>query len=279
MKGETSLPLVTPEFREEICSRATIENGAAAKLRQIKPKIKLDPRAKPIMAEELEQQINAALAQYEDRKLWKEWGLDNLRKQGNAILMYGPPGTGKTTIFEYMAKRLGKGMLRLNMKDVGGKAPGHTERMVAGIFTEGRQNGDRPIFIDECEAILWDRGRAGSDSMWMVGVIDELLMQIATYKGLIGLCTNRVDIIDPALKDRCFAVLEVGMPEHKERVLIWKQKIPVRFPLKLTTVQFQELANANLSGRAIETAIVREASLAITQKRLPTFDGLLQACK
>jgi hypothetical protein len=40
------------------------------------------------------------------------------------------------------------------------------------------------IAIDECEAILWDRGRAGASAMWMLEVIDELLVQIGKYPGI-----------------------------------------------------------------------------------------------
>lgn len=234
---------------------------------------------KPIMSPALEREIDAALAQFTNKSKWKEWGMDILRKQGNMVLLYGPPGTGKTTIAEYMSKRVHRGMITLNMKDVGGKAPGHTERMVSQTFQTARVEGGKTIFMDECEAIVWDRGRAGSDSMWMVGVIDELLMQCAKYPYLIVAATNRDDIIDPALKDRCFACLQVGMPEEPERVRLWEQKIPARFPLQLTQVQRERLAEFKLSGRQIENAIVHEASNALTLNRKPMFSTLIRVCE
>ena len=234
-------------------------------------------RNKPVMSASLELEIESALAQYSHKIKWVHWGMDVLRKNGNMVLLFGPPGGGKTCIATYMSKRVNKGMLTLNMKDVGGKAPGHTERMVHEKFYEARVNGMKTIFLDECEAILWDRGRAGSDSMWMVGVIDELLMQIAKYPGLIVAATNRDDIIDPALISRCFAVLQVGNPEVPEREKLWMQKIPDRFPVQLTKVQAERLAEFKLNGRAIETAIVREASMSIVEGREPSFKGLLDA--
>lgn len=242
-------------------------------------KTKIIIAKKPIMAPALELEIESALAQYEQKGKWTEWGMDCLRKQGNMVLLYGPPGTGKTVIAEYMSKRCGRGMVTLNMKDVGGKAPGHTERMVHEVFLSGRTGGGKTIFMDECEAIVWDRGRAGSDSMWMVGVIDEILMQTARYPYLIVAATNRDDIIDPALRSRCFAALQIGMPESPERVRLWRQKMPERFPLKLTTVQIEQLAEYPLVGRDIETCIVREASTAIVEKREPRFHGLIEQCK
>lgn len=233
---------------------------------------------KPIMSPALEAEIEASLAQYTQRTKWEQWGMDSLRKQGNMVLLYGEPGTGKTVIAEYMSKRLSKGMVTLNMKDVGGKAPGHTERMVHEVFYTARVGGNKTIFMDECEAVVWDRGRAGSDSMWMVGVIDEILMQTAKYKGLIVAATNREDIIDPALKSRCFAALHVGMPGAPERERIWMQKIPPRFPVQLTKTNAERLSEFEITGRDIETAIVRAASTAIVEKREPKYLDLVNAC-
>jgi len=242
-------------------------------------KVKITIANKPIMSPEIEDEVEAALAQFTNKQRWVEWGMDTIRKQGNMVLLYGPPGTGKTKIAEYMSKRCGRGMDTLNMKDVGGKAPGHTERMVHETFTQARLNGMKTVFMDECEAVVWDRGRAGSDSMWMVGVIDEILMQVAKYPGLVVAATNREDIIDPALKSRCFAALQIGMPGYAERVRLWQCKIPKRFPMQLTTAQCEKLSEFEVSGRAIENSIVHEASHAIKHKRLPEFIGLVKQVK
>ena len=260
-------------------TKADIEDdilqSCKSKIRRTKTITKLDPNQKPIMAPELEEEVEAALVQYTQRHLWKDWGMDYLGMSGAAVLFEGPCGTGKTTIARYMSKRVGKGILPLNMKDVGGKAPGHTERMISEHFDKAKIDGNKTIFIDECEAILWDRSKAGSDSMWMVGVIDELLMRVAEYKGLIIFATNRPEIVDPALKDRCFAVLQIPMPEYKQRLALWKQKIPTRFPLHPTTAQLEQLATLQMSGRQIENTIKREASFAIRGGRKPTFASML----
>lgn len=234
---------------------------------------------KPIMSPEIEEEIEAALAQFTHKDKWVDWGMDTLRKQGNMVLLEGPPGCGKTKIAEYMSKRVGRGMTTLNMKDIGGKAPGHTERMTSEVFSQARLNGGQTVFMDECEAVTWDRGRAGSDSMWMVGVIDEILMQTAKYPYLVVAATNRVDIVDPALRSRCFAVLQITMPGFAERVRLWEQKIPRRCPLQLTLAQREKLAEFEISGRAIENAIVHEASHSIRYKRLPEFSGLIRQVK
>lgn len=236
-------------------------------------------RNKPIMSATLEQDVEDALAQYTKRTLWEKWGMHDLRKCGNLVLLEGPPGTGKTTIAHYMSKRVGRGCVTLNMKDIGGKAPGQTERMVEDTFSRAKREGGKTIFMDEVEAVMWNRNRAGSDSMWMVGVIDEILMQISTCKSLIVAASNIPDIVEDAFKDRCFAILQVGLPEGPERLRLWKQKIPPQFPINPTQIQFEQLAQLALTGRQIENAIVHEASRAITQDREPSFKSLLEAAK
>lgn len=270
-------------MKKELIEIATLQDVAEAVKAKAPARrknfLRLSEKLKPIMSAAIEAEIEAVLSQYEDQAKWKEWGMDTLRKQGAAILMGGPPGTGKTTIAMYLSKRVGRGFASLNMKDVGGKAPGQTERTISEFFQRADINGKQTIFLDECEAILWDRKRAGSDSMWMVGVIDELLMQIAKYKGLVILATNQIETVDSALLDRCFAVLQIGRPEQPERMRLWEQKIPERFPLQLTHIQRESLSVFNLSGRQIENAIVREASKALAEKRNPSFQTLLQEVK
>lgn len=242
-------------------------------------KIKIAEKNKPVLSEELQAEIEAALQQYTMRGKWREWGMDTLRKNGNMIFLFGPPGTGKTTIAHYMAKRVGTGLATLNMKDIGGQAPGHTERMANQFFQTAKLAGNQTIFMDECEALVWDRSKANGSSMWMVGVINEILMQIVNYSGLIIAATNQNEMVDEAMRSRAFACLQIGLPAIEERMRIWRQKMPTRFPLQLTTSQIERLSDFELSGREIVNAIVREASKALTESRKPTFSSLVRICE
>lgn len=278
----SKLPMADNEDLQQLAREVTEERvncNVAKKVRATKLKVKISEKNKPIMTPETEMQVEQCMVMFQNRNKWKEWGMEYLREQGPSILLHGPPGTGKSSIAEYMAAKVGKGIVRLNMKDVGGKAPGHTERGVAQVFGQAKANANSTVYIDECEALLWDRSRAGSDAMWMVGVIDELLMQISKYKGLVILATNHFEILDTALVSRMLAVVEITKPEHPERVRLWMQKIPERFPLKLTRVQLEQLADIPLTGREIEMAIIQCASEAIVKEVLPTFESLCNVAK
>lgn len=226
---------------------------------------------KPIMSEALELEVNAAVVQYKERAKWRNWGLAHYRKQGAAILLWGPPGTGKTSIAVYLASRIKMGLRNLDISTFGSGTPGENERKIAEFFAESKRD-DKAIFIDECDSILWDRSKAGSDSMWMVAVINKLLAEISDFPHPMFLATNRMDTLDSALDRRLIAKIEIPRPGPYERRRIWEQKIPKTFPYQPTQIDLDELESFNLSGAEIENVIIRAASLAIATRKLPNFE-------
>ena len=230
---------------------------------------------KPILSPNIEQQLLSAVAQYKSLKMWREWGLSDLRSQGAAILLYGPSGTGKTSAAIYLSQLIGKGMHQLNMRTIGGKHPGDSERLIADVFNTARSRSST-IFMDECDAVLVDRAAVQGDSFYMVGVINEILTQMDTYKGLVILSTNRFEALDSALHRRILVSIKIDRPERQERRRLWEIKIPKKFPLQLTPIQLDILSELPLTGAEIESAIIKCASEAITKGSLPTFQTLQQ---
>ena len=232
---------------------------------------------KPIMSSDLERQVMNAVQMYSQRQLWKKWGMHTLRKQGAAILLEGPPGCGKTRIAEYLSLAIRKkGMKEISFADFGSHVPGENARQIRALFEYGKDNGDMTLFLDECEAILWDRSRAGATAMWMLEVIDELLVQVGKYPGLIILASNKSELLDTGLERRLIARIFVGVPEYRERQLLWRTKMPTALPLKLTPENIDKLSSLVVTGAEIEIAILEMASDALRAKKLPTFKKLLE---
>lgn len=230
---------------------------------------------KPIMSPALDAQVNNAVIQYSKKQKWQQWGLNRIRKQGAAILLKGPPGNGKTCIAEYLALKIRrKGLKELSFADFGSHIPGENSRQIRRIFKEAKENGLMTIFLDECDAVLWDRSKAGSTAMWMLEVIDELLVQIAKYPGLTILATNKDEILDASLYRRLLAVIHVGWPEKSERIRLWKDKLPEEFPLKLSIDELNTLATLQLSGAEIENAIIDYGSECLRTECKPTYQEL-----
>jgi SpoVK/Ycf46/Vps4 family AAA+-type ATPase len=232
---------------------------------------------KPIMSADVERQINNAATQYLKRAQWKKWGLHTIRSAGAAILLKGPPGCGKTKIAEYLAIKVRKkGIKEISFADFGSHIPGENSRQIRRIFEDAKDNDGMTIFLDECEAVLWDRSLAGATAMWMLEVIDELLVQVAKYPYLTILATNKDELLDSALYRRLLAVIEIGRPAQPERVKLWKTKMPEAFPLKLSLEELDDIATLQLTGAEIENAIIDYASDCIRRDiKKPNFKGLM----
>lgn len=229
------------------------------------------------MSAEVEAAVLDAVSMYVNRVKWTQWGMKSLRKQGAAILLKGPPGCGKTTIANYLSLSVRKkGMHEVSFADFGSHIPGENARQIKEVFKYGKENEWMTLFLDECEAMLWDRSRAGATAMWMLEVIDELLAQISKYQGLIILASNKDELLDYALDRRLLATIHVGIPNYSMRVALWKVKMPRTFPLKLTLEQIDKLSELVLTGAEIEIAIINCASEALRKKKNPTFATLQQ---
>lgn len=228
----------------------------------------LEPIQKPIMSEAVETDALDALTQYLHKDVWRQWGLNTLRKQGSAILLQGPPGTGKTTIARWLARKLKKGYKKLDVAAIGGGDPGQSEKGVRLFFDDARKRGNATVVLDECDNLLGSRIDI-SDDTWKLGTIEELMMQMNIYPGLVMCMTNHPEKLDPALADRFMSIIEVGSPDLSMRIRLWKQKWPEKYPLQPTEGHIKKLAKHELTGRQIETVIVRTSAYCIRKRIKP----------
>lgn len=119
-------------------------------------------------------------------------------KEGR-ILCYGPPGTGKTAFARHLAAELGMRLLEFRASDILGPFVGLTERNIAEAFRSARKEGAM-MLLDEIDSLL--RSREGAGHSWEVTQVNELLVQMEEFPGILIACTNFPDGLDSAAARR-----------------------------------------------------------------------------
>ena len=133
-------------------------------------------------------------------KLFKKVGI----KPPKGILLYGPPGTGKTLLAKAVASSTNSTFIEIVGSELVQKFIGEGAKLVNEIFQLAREKAPSVIFIDEIDALAATRVDIGTSGEREVQrTFMQLLAEIDGFKNLgnvkiIG-CTNREDILDPAI--------------------------------------------------------------------------------
>ncbi|KAJ8907653.1 hypothetical protein NDN08_007762 [Rhodosorus marinus] len=149
-------------------------------------------------------------------------------KPVGGILLHGPSGCGKSL----MANAAGAELLLANFIHVKpssllSKYLGDTEARIRSLFARARAMLPCVIFIDEIDSLCRKRD---SDEEFNLDrrIIGSLLTELdgiaGSRRAFILACTNRFDLIDPALlrPGRIDQLLEIPMPGFKNRKAVLK---------------------------------------------------------
>ncbi len=158
---------------------------------------------------------------------------DLFRKVGieppKGILLYGPPGTGKTLLAKAVAASTKSTFIEVVGSELVQKFIGEGAKLVKEIFQLAREKAPSIIFIDELDsiaAVRVDIGTSGEREVQRTFM--QLLAEIDGFDPLdnvkiIG-CTNRKDILDPAIvrPGRLDRLIRVPLPSEEARVEIFR---------------------------------------------------------
>jgi transitional endoplasmic reticulum ATPase len=111
------------------------------------------------------------------------------------ICLYGPPGTGKTEFARWLSEHLDMPLIIKRASDLLGSYLGQTEHKLAEAFSHAEQQSAL-LLIDEIDTLLFDRKQAAQS--WQVSMVNEMLTQMESYRGILIATTNLPESLDHA---------------------------------------------------------------------------------
>ncbi len=123
-----------------------------------------------------------------------------LSRQGQGrICLYGPSGTGKSAFAAWLARTLDRPLLLRTASDLLNSLVGGTEERITRMFQEARHS-KAVLLIDEADSFL--RSRQHAHQTWEVTQVNELLVRMEQFDGILLCATNRIDDLDAAVRRR-----------------------------------------------------------------------------
>lgn len=184
-----------------------------------------------------------------------------------------PTGTGKTLLARAVAHHTDCCFIRVSGSELVQKYIGEGSRMVRELFTMARQHAPSIVFMDEVDSIGSARGGSGGDSEVQRTML-ELLNQLDGFEPSqnikVLMCTNRIDILDPALLRPGRIDRKIEFPNPGEASRLHILKIHSRKMNLVRGINLKKVAAAMDGASGAETkAVCMEAGMfALRERRI-----------
>jgi len=198
------------------------------------------------------------------------------------ILLHGPPGTGKTLLAKAVAASTHSTFIEIVGSELVQKFIGEGAKLVKEIFQLAKEKAPSIIFIDELDAIAAKRIEIGTSGEREVQrTFMQLLAELDGFKPLgnvkvIG-CTNRKDILDPAVirPGRLDRLIEVPIPDIEGIEAIFKihtqnMKLDKNINKEKLFKLMKEFSGAEIKAVCTEAGYfaIRKKKVTISEKNL-----------
>lgn len=139
-----------------------------------------------------------------------------------SFCFYGAAGTGKSELARHLADEIGKPFLLRRASDLLSKWLGESEKQIAAMFSEARQQ-DAVLVLDEADSFLADR--RGAQRSWEITQVNELLTQMEAFEGIFVCTTNLMEKLDPASLRRFAFKLRFDPLTCDQRWFMFRQEL------------------------------------------------------
>lgn len=220
-----SRPDLANEIKKVLSERATTSEiarnrGAAVPLpvdldsrlellkREATPRVEPEPIWTPVVRMELETLLN-------ERERADELSVAGL-SPSRSVLLVGPPGLGKTLAARWLAEKLSRPLLTLDLASVMSSFLGKTGSNIRAVLDFARRQSC-VLLLDEFDAIAKRR-----DDIAEIGELKRLVTVLIQAiddwpaDGLLVAATNHPELLDPAIWRRFDRIIEFPFPTEQE---------------------------------------------------------------
>ncbi|WP_164742408.1 AAA family ATPase [Pseudidiomarina mangrovi] len=172
--------------------------------------------------------------------------IEKLRQNRHArICCYGMPGTGKSMFARFVAEQLNKPIVIKKASDLLGKYVGESEKNIAKAFTEAKAR-DAILVIDEIDSFITSRTQLRAN--WESTLVNEMLVQMENFEGILFGTTNLLERLDPAAVRRFDLKMEFKALTLDQRVQLISRLAAELLPDNEPSTELYQSAAQRLQG-------------------------------
>ncbi|MCE3075829.1 AAA family ATPase [Chryseobacterium gwangjuense] len=166
------------------------------------------------------------------------------------LLLIGQPGTGKTMLAHYIASKLNKNLVIMDLSSSISNLMGKTGHNIKKVLNYAKDTG-AVLLLDEFDAIAKKRDDQ-TDLGEIKRVVNVLLMELEDWpiSSMLIATSNHPELLDRAIWRRFDHVIEVPLPSTEEVIKILNQNLLQFLNDDLNNMSILQLLAGLLDGRS-----------------------------
>ena len=145
--------------------------------------------------------------------------MDSPKEARKGFILTGPPGTGKTMIVKALANEEKCYFMAPTLGDLKGEYVGQSSGKIKRIFAEAK-----------ADTVFPSRNMGSQGDSFGLDMVNQFLQEIdgattGEQKIFTIAATNRVDVVDSAIRSRLSEVITIGLPDKEMRRLIFEDNL------------------------------------------------------